>query len=315
MTLSEQTKAEAAAWLSRLHMDDRDAADEAAFKLWLAEDPNNSRAFEAVTNTWDITGELRTTGLRPAIRKPVRRRSVLIGIGTLVTAGASFGIWQAAYAGVYETDIGEQKHVSLSDGTQVFLDTNTRIQESYSSDLRKLDRSRGRINVRVKPDTKRPFVVEANGQRILAPSTSFDVRSDANQVSLVLLQGEATVMPSGQTQNRRLQLGAGQRLVLSANVAAYVDKPNLAPLTAWQTGQAIFDNDTLAAAAAEMNRYTTQQIAIDDPSVAKLRMSGVYRVGDNEAFARSVSRLLPVAIEHYSDRIELVRDATRTPEG
>ncbi len=314
MTLSDQTKAEAAAWLSRLHMDSRDALDEAAFKVWLSERPENAQAFEAVTNTWDLTEGFRAADYPSPMRAPVRRRAVLAGLGTLVAAGATFGIWQTAYAGVYETDVGEQKHVSLSDGTQVFLDTNTRIRESYSSDLRRLDLERGRINVRVKPELKRPFVVQAGDQRILAPGTSFDVRRDADMLSMVLLQGEATILPSGQTQNRRLRLAAGQRLVLSDHRNAQLDKPNLVPLTAWQTGQAIFDNDTLRDAAAEMNRYTTEQIAID-PAVASLRMSGVYRVGDNEAFARSVSRLLPVAIEHYPDRIELVRDTNRTPEG
>ena len=33
---SPEVRAEAAAWLARLHAEDRDAADEAAFRAWLA---------------------------------------------------------------------------------------------------------------------------------------------------------------------------------------------------------------------------------------------------------------------------------------
>ena len=54
---------------------------------------------------------------------------------------------------------------------------------------------------------------------------------------------------------------------------------------------------------------------MDDPLIARLKLSGVYRVGDNEAFARSVSQLLPVTIERYANHIEFVRDESRMPEG
>jgi transmembrane sensor len=84
---------------------------------------------------------------------------------------------------------------------------------------------------------------------------------------------------------------------------------------AWQVGQAIFESDTLAAAAAEMNRYSNVRLVVDDPLIAKLKLSGVYRVGDNEAFAHSVAQLLPVIIERYPDHIALVRDKSRMPEG
>ena len=47
-------------------------------------------------------------------------------------------------------------------------------------------------------------------------------------------------------------------------------------------------------------------LVIEDPAVARLRMSGVYRVGDNAAFARSVAALLPVLLEIHTDHVELV---------
>ena len=316
MTISPETKAEAAAWLARLHADNRDATDEKAFRAWLAAKPGNAVAFEAVTAVWDIVGALGAGYTRdPRSRFVVRRRAVLAGLGTLVAAGGAFTVWDEAYAGVYETDVGEQKHVSLSDGTQVFLDTDTRIRERFSDSLRKVDLDRGRVNFRVRPDPKRPFVVDAAGQRILAQQTSFDVRRDADRVSVVLLQGRATVLADARTRAQRLNLTSGQRLVVTETVDARVDKPNLAPLTAWQTGQAMFESETLSAATAEMNRYSTVRLEVDDPAVARLRISGVYRVGDNESFARSVARLLPVAIEHYPDHLELVRDESRMPEG
>ena len=46
-----------------------------------------------------------------------------------------------------------------------------------------------------------------------------------------------------------------------------------------------------------------------------MKVSGVYRVGDNTNFARSLSRLLPVEIRVVDDRIQLVGDDARILQG
>jgi transmembrane sensor len=86
-------------------------------------------------------------------------------------------------------------------------------------------------------------------------------------------------------------------------------------LLAWHTGQAIFENGRLSDAVAEMNRYSTVKLAIGDPQTGFLRVSGIYSVGDNVAFANSVSRLLPVRIVQGEGRIDIVLDKTRPMPG
>ena len=314
--IGPETKAEAATWLVRLHADDRSAADERAFQSWLAAKPENIRAFEAVTTLWDAADGLRVEAAVPARARPLlRRRTLLASLGSIAAASAGFAVWEEAYAGVYTTDIGEQRHVVLSDGTQVFLDTDTRIRERFTSSLREVDLDRGRAEFRVKPEVNRPFVVQAGGHRILAERSTMDVRRDGSRVSVVLLLGRATILAKAHTASPRVILVRGQRAIVAENLPLHVDRPNLAPLTAWQTGQAIFESDTLAAAAAEMNRYSTVRLVVNDPLIARLKLSGVYRVGDNEAFAHSISQLLPVTIERYPDQLVFVRDESRMPEG
>ena len=233
----------------------------------------------------------------------------------MAVAGAGFAVWQEAYAGVYETRIGEQKRVTLSDGTIAFLDTDTRLREQYTDSLRTVELDRGRVDFRIKPDGHRPFMVDAAGQRVLADRTTLDVRRDGDRISVVLLEGRATVLAVAHTEPQRLRLEHGERAIVAMNITPHIDRPNLAPLVAWQYGQAMFESETLAAATTEMNRYSSVRLVVNDTVVANLRVSGVYRVGDNIAFARSISQLLPVIVEHYPDHIELVRDESRMPEG
>lgn len=315
--ISPEVKAEAAAWLARLRADDRSEADLRAFQAWQTADPSHAMAFEAMTQTWEATGGVTRATRELLEREPqgqrgVSRRAVMAGLGTLVVAGGSLFAFREANAGVYETDIGEQKHLVLDDGTQVFLDTDTRIKVSFSAASRLVDLQRGRANFRVAPDAVRNFVVEAAKQRIVTQRTNFDVRRDGERVSVVLIQGSASVEGANVPTKT---IKSGERLIAAANRSEAVDQPNMTQVLAWQTGQAIFDNQTLAEAVAEMNRYSTVKLKIADRNIGQLHLSGVYRVGDNAAFAHSVAKLLPVEVRATEGGVDFVADLSRTPQG
>jgi transmembrane sensor len=311
---SPEVRAEAAAWLARLHADDRDTGDEAAFRAWLAASPTHAAAFEAVDRMWSDVGGL--TDLRSDLRgrfqdlgasSRTSRRALLAGVGLLAVAGGSVGFWRSAGAKVYETEVGEQKHVALADGSQLFLDAQTRISVRFSETVRAVDMEFGRANFRVVPDYKRPFIVEAAERKIIATRCSFDVRCEDGQVQVVLIHGEADVKPASAPDAKGERLRSGERLVASVDTEKR-DKPDLAKATAWQTGYEMFENEDLAQAVEEMNRYSTATIQVD-PSVAKLKVSGVYRVGDNSAFARSLAKLLPIAVRERGDTLILTAES------
>jgi transmembrane sensor len=307
---SPEIRAEAAAWLARLHAEDRDSADEAAFRAWLAASPAHAAAFEAVDRVWSDVGGLNDFRIarqteRPALRT-ASRRALLAGVGLLAVAGGSALFWRSASAKVYETEVGEQKHVALDDGSQLFLDAQTRISVSFSETARTVDMQYGRANFRVVPDPGRPFIVEAAEHRIVATRCNFDVRCEDGKVQVVLIHGEADVKQASAPDSQGQRLKAGERLV-AANDIEKRDKPDLTHVLAWQTGYEIFDKEDLAQAVGEMNRYSTAKLAVD-PSVAGLKVSGVYRVGDNGAFARALAKLLPLSVQQTGDTLMLTAD-------
>jgi transmembrane sensor len=310
---SPETRAEAAAWLARLHADDRDGADEAAFRDWLAASPAHAAAFEAVDRMWSDVGGVGDLRDRLRHRAPMPpapalgRRALLAGVGLLAVTGGSALFWRSASATVYETDVGEQKHVALDDGSQLFLDARTRISVSFSETARTVDMQYGRANFRVVPDPGRPFIVEAAAHKIVATRCNFDVRCEDGQVQVVLIHGEADVKPASASNGGGERLQAGERLVASNDVEKR-DKPDMTHVLAWQTGYEVFDKEDLAQAVEEMNRYSTAKLAVD-PGVAGLKVSGVYRVGDNSAFAHALAKLLPIAVRQSGDTLMLTADS------
>lgn len=309
---TEDIEIEAADWLARLNADDRTEANERSFQAWLAQSPAHAAAFEEATTIWDLAGGVPQNMLRQGRRKQgfARRREVLAGLAATVAAAGTFSFWGRAEAKVYETAVGERRQVTFEDNSVAMLDTDTRIVVKFSDKNRLVDLDRGRVNFHVAPDSGRPFTVTGAQQTIVAHQSDFDVRRDGENISVILISGQASV----DTGTRNAMLKSGQRLVASGD-ATRLDRPSLQPLLAWQKGQAILENERLTEAVAEMNRYSEIKLAIGDRAIEGLRVSGVYKVGDNLGFARSIARLLPLKIQQTGSRVILVMDTGRMRQG
>lgn len=306
-TPEDQADAEAATWIARLHAEDRSQADADGFYRWLAQDPRNQAAFEAATLIWDAAAHASPA---PPRKTTNRREMIAAGLGVAVLAGGSFAYFGRAEARVYETAVGEQKDVTLADNSTAFLDTDTRIVVRFSADKRLVDLERGRVNFHVAPDPGRLFEVSADRETVIAQQSDFSVRRDNDRLAVLVLEGRASV----KEHDGYAQLASGDRLLASPE-GVVRDRPALLPLLAWKKGQAILENERLSDAVAEMNRYSVIKIEIRDSDIAKLRFSGVYKVGDNIGFAHSVARLLPLRVQHDGDRVLLFMDASRMRQG
>jgi transmembrane sensor len=76
-------------------------------------------------------------------------------------------------------------------------------------------------------------------------------------------------------------------------------------MTAWQRGQVALDNTPLADAVAEMNRYSSTRLIVEDPHAAAISISGVFRAGDSEDFAQAVARTYHLELHTDSQAIVL----------
>ncbi|MFT4252347.1 MAG: FecR domain-containing protein [Caulobacter sp.] len=293
----ETVRREAADWLARLRSDVRGPADEAEFKLWLSRSEDHRSSFDTLTATWELAGALKhdpdIVVAPPRVAPKLARRAVLAGVGI-----GAVGIgWLALAPEVYATGIGETRTLHLDDGTSILLDADSRIRVHLSGRKRKATLVKGRAFFRAAADPVKPFVVSAEGRVIVGDGgDAFDVSVNDAAVAVTTVEGQVLVMDAGQPSSR-LTAVAGQRIVIAGEASPRREAADVQAATAWRFGQAVFDDQTLAAAIAEMNRYSRRRIMLAEPGLEDLRISGVYKAGDNEAFARSVATLLDLKVQ------------------
>lgn len=318
--------AEASAWIATLHGPERTPAVERGLHRWLAESPIHRYAFEHATDTWSKTRAAVRRSARVEIRAPnpapVHRR--MGRAGSFVAMAASLlivvlGVGMYLDGSGLKTAVGERRTLVLEDGTQVTLNTKTRMSVDYNEHRRHVRLEAGEAIFEVAKHPRWPFVVTAGDREVIALGTAFLVRRDSAQLAITLLEGKVAVTSSKQTVLDHIErpidlshvaageattLAPGERIVFAEHASPVVDRPELEKLTAWQQGLVNIDDLTLAAAMQEMNRYSTLQLVVEGPA-ANIRVSGVFRVTDSESMARAVALTHSLQLRKEGRRIVL----------
>jgi len=299
-------RAEAAAWLARLRSEERTADDEQGFRAWLAESDAHRAAFEVTNGVFEMAGAARRSVAKAPAPLVTRRHVLRTGVGLAAASVAGIVVYLRSGT-TYATEIGEQRDVSLEDGTRVRLDTDSEIRVSINDERRRVQLRRGRAHFAVAADSKRPFQVIARDRLLTAAKGEFDVSLDGVLVS-VLPQAEPVQIASEQAAAQSTPartIMPGRLVVFAEDKLVREEQPEMKRAIAWRFGRLALFEEPLAEAVAQMNRYTRRPIVILDPEIAQMRVSGNYSVGDAQAFATSLSVLLPVDVRLEPDRITL----------
>lgn len=205
----------------------------------------------------------------------------------------------------FVTAKGEQRQISLPDGSRLTLDTDSAVDVAFSAGRRTLALAKGRALFDVESDPSRPFEVRAGDSWVVALGTRFDVRIDPGQVRVTLFEGRVAVSPIG--GGAPVQLKAGEQFLQRGASARILASAPVEDALAWRQGLVMFQDETLGTAAAELNRYSARSLVVREPAIAGMRISGAFKAGDPARFARTVSTIHPVrVVTHPDGSIELL---------
>lgn len=335
-------------WVLRHDREDLTAADRASFAAWLDASETNARAFGKANGVWEVFEEGDADPHLAALRqaalatKPARSRWIpAAGIGLAASlaaavlmlpsqlgpardaspavAGGSAAAgpdMQLSAATRFATTKGERRVVFLPDDTRVTLNTDTAIALAYTAGGRHVRLTRGQALFEVAKDVGRPFTVEAAGRRVTALGTVFEVRLDPGRMKVVLVEGRVVVdrasTAAGPSDPAPTLLKPGQALVAELGVPQRVAPVDVGNELLWRDGYVSLEDAPLAAAVAEMSRYTASSIRVLDDETGRMRISGVFRTGDADRFAGLVRELLPVRVERLADGSMVIARAAET---
>ncbi len=293
-------------WLARFHSGHWSAADEEAHAKWLAADPAHPATWLRARESWERLADLRPLAaneLRAARRPhhphfaPPRWRAglalaslcaLLIALLPTVLPG-SFSEVQSV-----QTARGEQRKLTLADGSTVQLNTDTRVMIDYGLHCRCLQLLAGEMLVRVRHGDPRAFAVSAGTATVRDIGTEFSMRQDPAQTSVAVLEGAVEV--SARPGSAFARLGAGERLAYdnSGHRIGLPDIP-LADLIAWREGSIVFRDTPLPQVLAEFGRYHAVNFEIDS-QLQDYRLSGRFASKDLDSLLSLLRSAYPISI-------------------
>jgi transmembrane sensor len=310
---------EAATWIWRMD-GAATPAERQAYEAWLRQDPRNARAAREMSQVWAGLGALGGAELASAAATQAcaakismtRRRGWMTAAAVLaaIAVGVSW-FERTSEPEVLATAVGQQRSVTLADGSIVALNTNTLVEADLGHRARQIYLRKGEAHFRVAHDADRPFFVHAGDAVVRAVGTEFEVRVLADEhVDIVVNEGRVEVRPetaralkltdgNGAHGTAVRAISAGQRLSTASRDFAVtpISAQQLSSELAWREGAIVFDGERLAEAVAEIERYTDARITIGDPATGDLRVGGRFRTGDLQEFLDALQTALPVKVE------------------
>jgi transmembrane sensor len=317
----QQSESEAARWITRRDAGPWAPSDAVAFETWLSASASHRAAYYRFNDAWEEAGRLKALlGGRtpPGFMKEseknggaawTRRPWLALAAGVVLAVGATAFTFKDRIfpRNDYSTVIGGLQAVPMPDGSKVTLNTDSEIRVSVTEKERRVELKQGEAYFEVAKDPKRPFVVSAGDQRIVAVGTAFSVRRQGEDIRVIVTEGKVRVEVPGKEAALIEPLPAGSVVRTASNEVLVQTKPmaEIEQSLSWRGGLLTFRKTLLADAIAEFNRYNTRKIVIQDPAVAALEVGGIFRATNLDPFVRLLQDGFPVHATVDEDRIVL----------
>jgi transmembrane sensor len=356
MTAPQRTRnliaAEASEWFARVNDPSSTRADRQAFTEWLQQSPLHVEEYLLAIETWDALGQVRDiaaadlvtaalgqtetdnvvllapsqspaeSALHPRASMPRLTRVLAAGVAVVLLAlTALWAVLREDGLLRVTTMVGEQRSVSLPDGSIVYVNTDSELTIELASDRRQVTLLHGEARFDVARDPHRPFIVSTPEARMQALGTVFNVRTLAARTDVTVVEGRValqagsdgrmspsdpvTPMPDAIWQSASpIELAAGARAAVTAQGTILSGTgPSVSRVLAWSERRLVFRDESLAEVVREFNRYRTEKILIEDEGLAKVRLSGSFLANDPTALLDYLAKFEGVTVRREDEGV------------
>ncbi len=219
----------------------------------------------------------------------------------------SFWVWKEDILyQEYDNPFGKTAHYTLTDGTKVMLNANSRLlvpRFGFNKDTRRVSlEGEAEFDVAHTPASR--FVVEMDdGYSIEVLGTKFIALSRDKNKRVYLTEGKVKmVLPEG----RQIYMKPGHLFEVTKNrpgILSVPEKPQ--QYLAWKTHQFYFDNTPLSEVARQMEDRFGVVIRITDPALEEKELGGIYEAQSPDDLLQVLAELYHIEISRNKNRIEL----------
>lgn len=282
------------------------AEEVAQIEQWLEEDPARQSEFDSAHYLFNAMilhsdelskmttpGALEKTSRKSKVRRLVYRYAA--AAAAVVIAGLS-GVFvereinynkMTAQTNVLEVPAGQRMSVTLSDGTQVQLNGNSRIEYPviFSRKQRNVKLS-GEAFFEVKHDERHPFIVETFASKVEVLGTRFNVYADeaSEYFSTALVDGKVKVTTNDETAEQVVL--APDEMVKFVNNHLVVTKVDAENLISWTEGYVNLADTDFESLMRRFENVYGVKIVIERETMPEIGYkSGKIRVSEGVNFA------------------------------
>ncbi|MDR1724288.1 MAG: FecR domain-containing protein [Tannerella sp.] len=234
-------------------MTDRDI-EQAMNERWMKETPDVSAIDDALTERMKRRIDSKTS-VRPTVwLTPVKFLQIAAAALILLFVSTTIYFYrenkQLEMADVViATEMGERASITLPDGSQVAVNSNSRLIYSpklYNKSERRI-RFDGEGYFQVGKDSKRPFNIESKGLNVTVLGTTFNLlaRSDDATAELMLEKGSVRFESSMTGNNVTLKPNQKAILNYADGKITVIPIDDIHKISAWRRGEMVFHNTPL----------------------------------------------------------------------
>jgi len=275
------------------------------FTSWLKADTAHQRLLETEKENWfpekgrdaeldQAASELRyKIGLNQSLENGFRKvarpaRKILMNTiriaaifiaGVIVTQVLHLTIFSAGSADnvscTVATERGQKSRLTLPDGTEVWLNTESKLAFSTEGFLadRQVELS-GEAYFDVRHNDKKPFVVKTKAYDVEVLGTEFNVMAyeDIGRTETTLVKGKVKITKG----EKELELNPGQKATFEANRLS-IKEVNVEQANSWKRNELRYEGISFRELIFSLERWFDVQITMIDPSLYDVKYSGVFK--------------------------------------
>lgn len=279
----------------------------AQWQQWRAQDPEHERAWQRIEAFGErFSGLLQNAHIaqatlnasdRPDLqrRRAIKALALLVSLGAGAWAGRDTAIWQNVSAD-YHSGVGEQRQLTLADGTHVLMNTDTAIDVRFDADARLLRLLRGEVQIRTGIDQAgRPFLARTAQGRIETINSRFLLRQAKGFSRVAVAEGSVSLFAG---KHPVLTLQAGQQVMFTPDELGPVRSVSDVDL-AWTDRIIIANDQRLEDFLAEVNRYRSGHLGCS-ADVANIRVAGTYPLADTDKILQTLGATLNLQVRSFT---------------